>query len=77
MEDDKATRSTPDVESMDGGRYHPGPIKTGHNGIVLVPQPSDDPRDPLVNFHSLIEMKTDDLTRNSISRIGQCEGKFP
>jgi hypothetical protein len=50
MEDDKAVGSSPNVESMNEGRYGSGPIKTGDNDIVLIPQPSDDPRDPLVRF---------------------------
>ena len=29
-----------------------GLVAKAKNGIVLVPQPSDDPRDPLVSYHS-------------------------
>ena len=50
MEGDKAIQPSPDIESMDEGRHASGALKTGHNGVVLVPQPSDDPRDPLVHF---------------------------
>ena len=54
MDDDKAAGSRLDVESMKEGRFGSATIKTGHNGIVLVPQPSNDPRDPLVRFHHLL-----------------------
>lgn len=34
-----------DVEIADEGHSH---LKMGENGITLIPQPSDDPLDPLV-----------------------------
>lgn len=42
-----------DIERMpsgngDSGKEHHVSLKTNKDGIILVPQPSDDPEDPLV-----------------------------
>lgn len=67
--------------SPDGSRSsHESPLKVGYTKgqtVVLVPQPSDDPKDPLVSTHRLrvkiiqeIRVLTDaDLNSG---RIGRC-----
>lgn len=43
----------PSTEKTDGP-----PLKCNKNGIVLVPQPSDDPEDPLVSAHKFSGRET-------------------
>lgn len=43
--DDVGTNSPSEVDEMHGSTAH---MKHNAKGILLVPQPSDDPRDPLV-----------------------------
>ena len=45
-------------------------LKKSPNGITLVPQPSEDPRDPLVSC-VIPYVNTERLTMNSIDRIGR------
>jgi hypothetical protein len=40
--------SMPSVNGDDSGKEDHITLKTNKDGIVLVPQPSDDPEDPLV-----------------------------
>lgn len=40
-----------DVAGSPAGEFPENP-KKDRNGIVLIPQPSDDPEDPLVRIHS-------------------------
>ena len=44
----KGTPASPDHEYISDGKYASSETKTGHNGVILVPRPSDDTRDPLV-----------------------------
>jgi hypothetical protein len=63
MEDSKTGPSSGDWDGTDEERSSPHAIKKGRNGIVLVPHPSDDPRDPLVCLLiALIESGRLDIT---------------
>ena len=42
-----------DVEIADEGHSH---LKMGENGITLIPQPSDDPLDPLVRLFKILTL---------------------
>ena len=49
MEESKAAASSDVEEGVEDRNSSPGVNKSaGHDGIILIPHPSDDPRDPLV-----------------------------
>jgi hypothetical protein len=66
MDELKAAPPSPAIKPIDDGNSTPSSpqIKEDH-GIVLIPCPSDDPRDPLVGFQALHQVNA-----NPNSRIG-------
>lgn len=45
---ERSTLESPSIPSTPDGKHDIAPLKHS-NGVVLIPQPSDDPRDPLVS----------------------------
>jgi hypothetical protein len=48
MEFDREASKSSSAEVVKDGKSDTA-VKTGHNGVILIPHPSDDPRDPLVS----------------------------
>jgi hypothetical protein len=58
VKDSKAVSSDTEISTENNGSYHGPAIKTSEDGVVLIPHPSDDPRDPLVRIlHVLCSLK--------------------
>jgi hypothetical protein len=50
VKDSKTASSNTETSTEIDGSYHGHAVKTGEDGVVLIPHPSGDPRDPLVRI---------------------------